>query len=227
VNRKYIVGAIVAAIVVVGALIAFSLAGGDDDVDPNDLQDVALVQEALGGIPQSGRTLGEPDAPIEITEFGDLQCPACKASSEDTNPELFEKYVATGRAKITFVPIAFLGDDSERGALGAEAAARQDALWPFVEVLYHNQGAENSGWLTEDLMRAVVRELGLDADRWDEDFEGEDVVTSFFEAANIAEEAQVNSTPTFVIEGPRGRQVVTGAQKIGAFDDAIGQVAPE
>jgi protein-disulfide isomerase len=225
VNRKYIVGAVVAALIVVAGLVIFSVAGGDDDkVSADSLEDIALVKEEMQGIPQSGATLGRADAPIEILEFGDLQCPACASSARNVLPQVIERWIRPGTAKITFVPIAFLGDDSERGALGAEAAARQDAMWPFLTALYHNQGGENSGWLSEDVMRAVVEELGMDLDRWNTDFDGEEVVTAFFEAASRAEEEQVQSTPTFVFRGPDGRSAFAGARDIAAFENAIQEV---
>jgi protein-disulfide isomerase len=224
VNRKYILGAIVAAVVVVAALVIFSVTGGDDEVSPDSIQAVDQVMAEFEGIPQDGPTLGQADAPVEIIEFGDMQCPACASSARSTLPDVVREFVKPGTAKITFVPIAFLGDDSERGALGAEAAAMQDGMWPFMTVLYHNQGSENSGWLTEAVMQAVADGIGLDVDQWKKDFGGQEVVTAFFEAASRAEEANVPSTPTFVFHGPDGTTQFSGAKDISAFRDAIEQV---
>ena len=223
-NRKYIVGAVVAALVVVAGLVIFSLVGGDDEVSPDSIEDVALVQEMFQGLPQTGATVGDPDAPVEIIEFGDMQCPACASSATNTLPEVITKYVRPGDVKLTFVPIAFLGDDSERGALGAEAAAMQDGMWPFVSLLYHNQGGENTGWLSEAVMRAVADQVGLDVDRWESDFGSDEVVTAFFEAAARAEEAGVPSTPTFHFRGPDGDTTFSGAKGIEDFDAAIAEV---
>lgn len=223
-NRKYIVGAVVAALIVVAGLVIFSVAGGDDEVSPDSIDDVALVQEMFLGLPQDGATVGETDAPVEIIEFGDLQCPACASSAMSTLPEVIERYVRPGTAKLTFVPIAFLGDDSERGALGAEAAALQDGMWPFISLLYHNQGGENSGWLSDAVMRAVVDQVGLDVGQWETDYAGDEVATAFFEAAARAEEGGVQSTPTFLFRGPDGETSVSGARGIDAFEAAIQEV---
>jgi protein-disulfide isomerase len=224
VNRKYILGAIAAAVVVVAALVIFSVTGGDDKVSPDSIEAVDQVMAEFEGIPQDGATLGQADAPVEIIEFGDMQCPACASSARNDLPDVVKEFVKTGTAKITFVPIEFLGDDSERGALGAEAAAMQDGMWPFITLLYHNQGGENTGWLTDEVMEAVAEQVGLDAGKWKSDFGGDEVATAYFEAAQRAEEASVPSTPTYVFHGPDGTTQFSGARDIGAFRDAIAQV---
>jgi protein-disulfide isomerase len=220
-------GAIVAAVVVVAALVIFSVTGGDDKVSPDSIEAVDQVMAEFQGIPQDGATLGQADAPVEITEYGDMQCPACASSARNDIPNVVEEFVKPGIAKITFVPIAFLGDDSERGALGAQAAVLQDGLWPFITVLYHNQGSENSGWLTEDVMEAVAGAVGMDAAKWKKDFDGKDddvVATAYFEGLQKGEQANVPSTPTFVFHGPDGTTQFSGARDISAFRDAIAQV---
>lgn len=222
-DRRYIWGAVVAAVVVVGVLIGFSVTGGSTDSETVDsLDDVAQIQAMLEGIPAAGATIGDPNAPIEIIEFGDLQCPACRDASVETIPELVERYVEPGQVRLTYQPIAFIGADSERGAFGALAAAQQDALWPFVEVLFHNQGAENSGWLSDDTMAATAEAIGIDAERWRADYDNSDlVVPAYREAQSVADENGVNSTPTFIVRGPGGEETIEGAGGIELFDQAI------
>lgn len=226
-DRRLIWGAVVAAVVAVGVLIGFSVTSGDEPAGVDDLQDVAEVQAMLEGIPREGGTLGEPDAPVEIVEFADLQCPACAQASERLLPQLIERYVRPGETKMSFRFLTFIGPDSERGAFGAIAAAQQDALWPFVEVLYHNQGPENSDWLSETTLEATAEVLGLDVPRWRADFEDNAVVVPpVQEAQQAASEAGVDSTPTFLVRGPRGEEVITGVTEISAFEDAIAAVGP-
>jgi protein-disulfide isomerase len=227
VDRRLIWGAVATAVVAVGVLIGFSVAGGEEPTRVEDLQGVAEIRSMLEGIPQDAATLGSPDAPVEIVEFGDLQCPACAQASERVIPELVRRFVQPGDVKITYRPLAFIGPDSERGAFGALAAAEQDALWHFVEVLYHNQGAENSGWLSEDTMESTVESLELDAGKWRSDFDANDVVVPPFEEAEAAAaEENVEITPTFVVRGPRGREVIDGVGDISDFESAIAAVAP-
>ena len=117
---------------------------------------------------------------MEIIEYGDLACPACREASTTTIPEAIDQIVKPGDAKLVFRPIAFISRSSERGALGAEAAGMQDAMWSFVELIYRNQGPESDqDWLTDDLMTDAVEQLGLDVDQWTADYMGQESEQKF------------------------------------------------
>jgi len=225
VNKRYILGAIAAVVVVVGVLVGLSLLGGGDDGAAAGVTGVSKVKQELAGLTQSGATLGEADAPVEITEYGDTSCPICKDASETSIPEVIDQFVRTGKAKLVFRPVAFISPSSERGALGAEAAAKQDAMWTFVETVYANQGPETKDWLTDALLRELVGKIGLDVDQWQKDYESEAVASAFFDADAAWKAAGGTGTPTFVIKGPKGTKVFDGAAGISQFEDAIAQVS--
>jgi protein-disulfide isomerase len=225
VNKRYILGAIAAVIVVVGVLVGLSVLGGDDDEAVSGITGVSTVQQELAGLTQSGATLGEADAPVEITEYGDTSCPICKDASETSIPEVIDQFVRTGKAKLVFRPVAFISPSSERGALGAEAAAKQDAMWTFVETVYANQGPETKDWLTDALLRELVAKIGLDVDQWQKDYESEAVASAFFDADAAWKAAGGTGTPHFVIKGPNGTKVFDGAAGISQFEEAIAQVS--
>jgi len=226
-SKRYIVGAVVAALVVVGVIVGISVAGGDDGGEVTGIEGAADVRELVEGIPQQGRVLGDPDAPVTVVEYGDIACPACKTAAETSIPELIEEYVRDGRVKLEIVPIDALRTVSgERGALGVIAAEEQDAAWSLTELLYKNQGDERSEWLTDDLLEEAVASLGLDVADWRAAYEGEGVVTRFAEYEQRAIAAEVRVTPTFVVEGPRGERTLEGAANIGAFRDAVDEVGP-
>ena len=110
--------------------------------------------------------LGDPKAPVTLTEYLDLQCPVCAEASKQTLPWLIDAYVRTGKAKLEVRTLHFLGPDSEKAARVAAAAPRsQGRLWPFVEAFYAAQGAENSGYVTDDFLRDVAKAAGVDADK--------------------------------------------------------------
>src|SRR5439155_25030518 len=115
-----------------------------------------------------------------------------------------QKFVRTGKAKLEFRGLAFVGPDSLRGLRTVLSASRQNRLWQMVDVLYTNQGAENSGWLSDSLLRDVVAAVpGLSAQ---ELFAGraEPSVDQLIEAASAhAATDGVNATPT-LFAGPSG-----------------------
>ena len=205
-KKQYWIGIVVAALVVVGIVVGVSLAGGGDDDAPSSITGAAEVQAQLEGVPQSGNVLGDPDAPVEIIEYGDLSCPACREASTTTIPEAVDQIVKPGDAKLVFRPIAFISRSSERGALGAEA--HQD-------------------WLTDELMTDAVEQLGLDVDQWTADYQGEASEQQFIKTDAQAREDEVGVTPTFIIRGPNGEKTVTGAVEVSELQDAVNEVGPQ
>lgn len=225
-NKRYIVGAIVAVVVVVGVLVGISMAGGGGDSTPSTITNADQVKADLAGIPQSGSTLGKASAPVEITEYGDTSCPICRDASKTSIPDVIDEFVKTGKAKLVFRPVAFISPSSERGALGAEAAAKQNAMWTFVETIYANQGPEADDWLTDALLTELATKVGLDVDKWQKDYASESVASAFFANDNAWKAAGGTGTPTFVIVGPRGTKKFDGAAGIAQFQEAIAAVGP-
>src|SRR5207248_5606750 len=126
----------------------------------------AAPADLLDGIPQRGLDLGDPDAPVTLVEYADLQCPYCAYWSRTTFPVLVRDYVRPGKVKLVFRGLAFLGPDSREALQVALAASAQNRLWDMVERLYAVQGPENSGWVDERLLRAIGESVpGLDVER--------------------------------------------------------------
>lgn len=61
--------------------------------------------------------------------------------------------------RIVFRGLAFIGPESERALRVTLAAGRQNRLWDVLEALYHRQGTENSGWVTDQMLEEIPLEL--------------------------------------------------------------------
>jgi protein-disulfide isomerase len=129
---------------------------------PTALQGATDVAKMFRGIPQSHFVLGKPTAPVELTEFIDLQCPVCQAFEATQLPTLLQKYVRTGKLRIKMEPWSILDRpgtgvvDSDRGQKTTIAAAAQNKAFEFAEVLYLNQGTEDSNWLNDSMVSQIA-----------------------------------------------------------------------
>lgn len=223
-NLYYIVGAVVAALIVAGVLVGVSL-NSDDGSGTADSATAAEVRENMDGIPASGMVLGEPDAPVTITEYADVACPHCRTAALNTVPKVVTDLVRTGKAKLEFVPTVFISASSERGALGILAAAKQDAAWPFAEMLFHIQGNEATDWLTDADLEEVATALDLDVAAWRSAYEGDEVVADYKRANAAVAAAGVRSTPTFIVSGPGGKETLPGAVPAADIAAAVAKVS--
>lgn len=165
-----------------------------------ELVGVSQSNSLLENIRQDGVSLGNPDAPVVLTEFADLQCPYCAAVAIVTLPRIIDDYVRKGQVRLVFRTLAFLGPDSVKAAQMASAAAEQNKMFQFVEIFLHNQGEENSGFVTDDFLRKVASAVpGLDVDRAFQDRDSEAVKKQLEEARDEANRYEIRATPTFLL----------------------------
>lgn len=219
-RTAYLAGgiALIALIVVVGlVLVSQAGDGGGADIDSAEL---------FAGIEQDGFALGDPDAPVTVVEFADLQCPFCADFATDDLPAIVEDYVEPGDARMELRLLAFIGPDSETGRAAATVAVDADRLWPFAENFFANQGSENSGYVTSEFLEEQATGIdGLDASRVAAVESGSAPSGYGSESDAAAEDAGVSSTPSFLV-GPTGGElepVESAGDVPAAIDDALAE----
>lgn len=206
-------GVVVAVAVLVVALL-LSL-GGDDaeaprgsaasservrvSVDGNGVRGVRETRAVLDGVPQDGTLLGDPDAPVTLYEFVDLQCTSCRDHELTNTPRVVGSLVRDGRLNVRLATQAFVGQDSVRLAAVASQVAKRDRLFDFVQLAYFNQGAENSGYATDAYLRRIAGATP-DPSPADLDTPPEEVRAFLVRGRALATRARVRSTPAFALQ---------------------------
>jgi protein-disulfide isomerase len=214
-------GAAFLVLAVVLVLIVVSASGGGDGGDTK-LEGTAEVNRQLQGIPQKGMVLGDPQAPVELVEFGDLQCPFCKAFAEEILPPIVENQVRKGEVKIDFRNLTIIGEQSLPAGAAALAAGEQGRGWNYVELFYRNQGEENSGYADDAFLEAVAKGAGIEAlAKWNEDRKR--LTAQVEKTTEEARELGFEGTPSFAIEGPgtKGLELLGTPGSTGALEEAI------
>lgn len=188
-KRRILLLGILVPVVLTGALIAASQLGAREEE-----RTASSSTTLLAGIPQQGAAIGSPTAPVTLVEYADLQCPYCGEWARNVFPRLVQEYVRTGKLRIVYRGLAFIGPDSYEGLETAVAAGQQGRLWHVVHALFEHQGAENMGWLDEELLRDVVRDAGIKNLS-----SGPAVDAAIQSSARRAKAAGIDSTPSFQI----------------------------
>jgi protein-disulfide isomerase len=218
-KRLPLVAALAGAAAVAAVLIAVSLLGTSaGQAEPRVPQQVSATpaqRDALfRGIPQNGIALGNPHAPVTLVEYADLQCPYCAQWARDSFPTIVEEYVRDGRVRVVFRGLAFIGADSDTALRAALAAGQQDRLWDVVHGLFVQQGAENSGWVSDAVLRSFDG-TGLDTQRMLDSTHSPEVERQLAAAQSAATAAGVSGTPFFQA-GQTGAALVN--LEVGSLD---------
>ncbi|GAB5377805.1 MAG: DsbA family protein [Acuticoccus sp.] len=156
---------------------------------------------------------GNPEGDITVVEFFDYNCPFCRR----VKPEVMQLLESDGRIRYVFKEFPILSESS------AQAARVALAIWNLTPTSYwdvHNALMSHDGTLTEDEIRSVVVNAGLDwgevVARGDQD----DITEKIRQTLQIAQRLQINGTPSFVI----GEEIIPGfveAEQLAAAVAAI------
>ena len=192
--------------VLIGALIIV-FAGG---IFGGGTKDLVTPPTSYSGITQTDESVGSATAPVVIEVFSDFQCSACKLFVTTELPSLLTDFVRPGLVRIEDKDIDIIdrGSSTEtlRLAVGAACAAEQGKYWPFHDLVFWNQGRENRGDHTNELIARIATAAELDMTAWGSCITRTDLAQAITTRTTDATGAGINSTPTLRING----QVLTG-----------------
>lgn len=207
-----LLGIIVGAAAVVAVVVAISIGHGSStglQKGAKAAQTVASVEQLLNGIPQSGATLGNPKAPVTMTYYGDLECPTCRAFTLSSFPELVSKEVRDGKVKVVYkafqtaTPSQQTFQTQQAAAL---AAGEQNRFWNYVELFYHQQGQEGSGYVNDNYLTGLAHQVpGLSVSEWSSARNNAALTTQVQGDVQTGTSQGVKGTPTLIFQGPRGQ----------------------
>jgi protein-disulfide isomerase len=233
-RRIRMIGGVVLAVVAVVAVAIAISSGGSKKTGlakgAAATKTVAQVQSLLNGIPQSGARLGNPNAPVTMTYYGDLQCPVCQAFTLSSFQQLVSNDVRSGKVQVVYKALQTATHDQQTFNLqqvAALAAGQQQRFWNYVELFYHEQGAEGSGYVTEQYLDSLARQVpGLNFNSWMSARNATSLTSQIPSDAQAASAIGANATPTLVFKGPKGQaQPLAGAVPYSALQQKLKSVA--
>ena len=171
-------------------------------------------------ITKDDRILGNPDAPITIVEYASLTCPHCAHFANDVLPELKKKWIDTGKVKLVLRDFP-LDEPALRAAMIARCAP-PDRFYAYVDTLF---AAQEKWVMARDYREALARLVklgGMSKDEFDNCLKDTALENKIVEGRLVAsKELDVNSTPTFFINGTK----FAGAPTLEEFDKVLSGLA--
>lgn len=157
----------------------------------------------LPPVVSGGYVMGSADAPIEVIEFGDLECPACNQFAEVTEPDVRAQLVNTGKIRFRFIDIPLpMHRNTINASVAAACADEQGKFWPLHDLLYAKQDQWNGEATSnpDKVIKSLAHTLpGLDASKFDECLDSRRTLPQVQAHIKLGEERGVRGTPTFFI----------------------------
>nr|ABZ06849.1 putative DSBA-like thioredoxin domain protein [uncultured marine crenarchaeote HF4000_ANIW93E5] len=213
-----VAGTFVGIVLIVVTLFTSFQSGWD-----NNPGGMGMKTESTINLENGSPALGSESAPITIVEFGDYQCESCYYWFHNTRSTIIDNYIETGKAKLIFVDLPFLGRDSKTAAQASYCAEDQGKYWEYHTMLYTFQdGAPDSGWASQDRLNSFAFTLEMNMDEFNDCMDSSKykirVQANYHEA--VKQGAQ--STPTFIIISSDGTtKKFAGAQPYSVFAATI------
>lgn len=240
-------GVVISAIAVIVVVVVISTAGsgGGKPVklnSPAAKGDITAVSTLLAGIPQSGETLGNPSAPVTVTEYADLECPVCDTfalpPTRNTSAgtpgsgyldQLISQYVRTGKVKLVYRSLETATGNGPNASewvpqqAGAYAAGLQNKAWDYIELFYYEQQSESSQYVNQSFLNGIAQQIpGLSFSKWASDQQSSTLQAQVTTDGQSAQSQGYQYTPTLVIKGPKGQ-----ATPIQSLPQSYSQITAE
>jgi protein-disulfide isomerase len=108
----------------------------------------------------------------------------------------------------------------------ALAAGNQSHSWDYIELFYHQQGAEGTNYVTDSFLNGLAHEISeLNFPKWLNDRSQNALAAQVTADQQAAQAAGYNSTPTIVVKGPKGQaQPIVGNTTYSNLQSAIKSV---
>jgi protein-disulfide isomerase len=168
--------------------------------------DVSMADLLVPG-PLGDEIQGQADAPVTIVEYASMTCPHCSHFHETTYPEMKKKYIDTG--KVRFIFREFPLDPLAAAAAMLARCAGKDKFFPLIDAFF----AQQKDWVVQKPLQpmfAIAKQAGFTQQSFDECLANQQLLTGLEEQRTRAtQKFNVNSTPTFFINGKTVRGALT------------------
>ncbi len=140
--------------------------------------------------------------PVEITVYGDFQCPVCRPFYY-LEKQILEKYPNQITLTFKHFPIDSIHPNARAAARAAEAAGLQGKFFEMHDMLYENQDSWSAASNPQTTFEQYASSLGLDLGRFSSDYASETVNGTINADKTASSKVGVEGTPTYFLNGEK------------------------
>jgi protein-disulfide isomerase len=191
--------------------------------------DSSLVDPSIPLPKAEGYLLGRADAPVQVLEFADFECPACGQFFVLTEPDVRQRLIETGEISYRFLDFPLPGHKNTWPASNAAACANeQGKFWQMHDQLFSAQDQWNGEATSrpKSVFKGYAETIGLDVAKWEQCFDDQKFLRNIQASRAEAERRMVGQTPSFII----GSRIIPGSISYDKFkayvDSAKAELPP-
>ncbi len=185
----------------------------------NNYRFEAANEQAAEGVKKNKKELlsanspeaGNPNGNVTVVEFFDYNCHFCKGSYPAVEALLKDDK----NVRFVFKDFPILGPSSIEAAKWALAAQKQGKYFAFHTAMMYNREP-----ITDDLLKSVAKQVGMDVDQAEKDAEAPSVMKQLEQNEELAQQLGISGTPSFVI----GNKVDAGILSENQMETQIEEV---
>ena len=184
--------------------------------------DVTVLAADTAGF--RGYLLGSEQAPVEVTEYADFQCPGCQQFETLQFPTVRRQLIETGRLRWRYrdFPLDQIHPHTRVAAHAAACASDQNKYWEMHKAIYEGQPEWMNAGDAASYFRRYATEVGLDVGKYDECMKSAKYAGRIQASQNEALKLNVGVTPTFLIGG----RLYPGGLSSDALKHLVDSLAP-
>ena len=222
--------ALCAVVAMLAGIFYFTPLFGNRVVAP--LSDIVSIESKARPQAESN-SMGDPNAPIQMVEYGDYQCPFCERFHKETEPLLIEYFIEPGDLHFTYrsagnwVSSNSAGNtESQDAALAAYCAADENKFWEMHDALFaNNRDVENQGAFSSRRLLGIAESIGLELTTFQDCYDSGKYADQVEKDLEDAMASGIQGTPFFVltyqVNGETQTEYIGGAQPIDVFQQTI------
>lgn len=150
----------------------------------------------------SNHVIGANAKKVNLTEYGDFQCPACGAY-HPVIKQVIEKYKNDIAFQFRNFPLTSLHQNARAASRAAEAADKQGKYWEMHDVLYEQQKSWETSNNASAVFEGYAAQLGLNVDTYKKDYASNEVNDVINADYNEGQKLNITGTPTFFLQGKK------------------------
>ena len=220
-SAKPFIGVVIVVAVIGAAALGYALT--------RNAATATTVDASIPAGQAEGYLIGKADAPVQVSEFADFECPACGVFATLTEPDVRSRLVDAGTVAYRFYDFPLPMHKNTWAASNAAAcAADQGKFWEMHDLIFATQDKWNTQATSNPKkpLAELVKQLGLDEKSWNSCFDSKTHYGRIKGNQAEGERRLIQQTPTFVI----GNKMLPGSlsfDQFKAYVDSALQSAPK